>query len=1027
MAYFQHARIVARTEEALAWLRARQDRLGDRSGAPTETLFWALDQLGRGPEAFTVLDRAFERRSDDAELRAFAARELAEHGEFERAERELEAARDRLKHVAWLRASGAVAERRGDQGRALACWREVCALEPLSVEAHRQVAALTSRRDGREAAACGLARAGEGVPEHRGLLILRIEFLRGTDEPAAEQLLRDLIERQPHDAWAHRELALCLLDQDRGGDALEAAWRALELDPRTAASHAILASALEAEGAVDGACAHYREAIALDVDYGMAIVRLVGACPTTEDKVSSLDYVASELERQVVFGEGLSAYRRAAGAVLAPEKVLDLLQQAIDARPELWTAWSELIRQLAAMGRVHDAAHHVRTATQRFPLVADLWMDRAEVAAALGEEQERLESLERLCRIAPHWDWAARELGVALQQAGQLGRGRAILEATIRRSPRDPHARGCLADILWEQDEPDGAIAQLEAALRLDPSYAWAWRTHARFVGDDSDRTRELARKIAVEQPGQPAAWLALADVIEETDLQEALDALDRVLALEPRSSESIDRRMRMLAAAGHFDEALAESERVSLGEAARASVDARTAWVLAQRGDLPEAIEAMRAVLERAPSLYGAWKQLEDWCEHTGDAAGAVEAAQSMTALAPSDPESWGYLGAACLMAEDAPSAREALRRAFNLAPSYQWAGLQLFDLELGAGELEAAEATLERLEAEDDGDSEYVRCSRVELEARRGRRDRSLSAFAQLCQLDSSDARPIEAAITALSSAGFDRELERQLDRHLEADSPVARVADAWAACMVESRREREARRRIDALVGRAPAPRVALRALITALGARPSSRRLRHCRRLLRKHRALFRTDTDLWGIYGYALVNALHYWDATRWLGDWREREEVEAWMLQNLALSFRELGRWKKAASVSRHAVEIATAADAAHHRLWLGWEALRLDRGTEADAWIEPIDSEWLGETEQVLLRGVVSIRAIERATRDEREATFREVRLALDATAQAALARRYSRKTFRRLAMRIGRRVGPAAWGWALRRRLLG
>jgi hypothetical protein len=88
-----------------------------------------------------------------------------------------------------------------------------------------------------------------------------------------------------------------------------------------------------------------------------------------------------ELERQVIYGDGLLAFREHAQHTLEPEDLLAALRRALEARPDLWHAWSAVTRQLLDMSRhsgeglelwqaawSEEALELARQATARFPL-----------------------------------------------------------------------------------------------------------------------------------------------------------------------------------------------------------------------------------------------------------------------------------------------------------------------------------------------------------------------------------------------------------------------------------------------------------------------------------------------------------------------------------------------------------------------------------------------------------------------------------------------------------------------------------
>jgi hypothetical protein len=67
------------------------------------------------------------------------------------------------------------------------------------------------------------------------------------------------------------------------------------------------------------------------------------ASPTFAEKKAALAFILDELERQVVFGDGLLQYMRLAFGILEPDELLANLRAAHKTRPDLWHAWSALM------------------------------------------------------------------------------------------------------------------------------------------------------------------------------------------------------------------------------------------------------------------------------------------------------------------------------------------------------------------------------------------------------------------------------------------------------------------------------------------------------------------------------------------------------------------------------------------------------------------------------------------------------------------------------------------------------------
>src|SRR5260370_39483258 len=86
---------------------------------------------------------------------------------------------------------------------------------------------------------------------------------------------------------------------------------------------------------------------------------------------------------------------------------------------------------------------------------------------------------------------------------------------------------------------------------------------------------------------------------------------------------------------------------------------------------------------------------------------------------------------------------------------------------------------------------------------------------------------------------------------------------------------------------------------------------------------QYHALLCRDTMTWGSIGSNFSG--HDDEAcVEWLSDWKERDDAQPWMLINLALAWRGLGRFKEANRVNRFAFEnLVPDYTSRFHELWL--------------------------------------------------------------------------------------------------------
>lgn len=1020
-AYFTASRHLRQTGTAMRFLQGRFRRLGSRSSQPARTLFWAHHQLDQMAEAFAVLDTALQQRPEDGELLLFAAEAHARHGDGERAAPLLAAAEGKCGRIAWLRTAAELALLRGELAAALPLQRQVAEAEPLAVEAHRAVAQRLAESESQGAALAYLAQITERFPHHYGLQQLLIEWLREAGEPAElEAAVRRLIEIHPVDAWTRRELALVLSEDRRLEEALEELEIARRLEPHTPSYFCVAGQLYATAGRMEDAREAYRQAIHLSVDTDFAIAALVGACDSPAQRREALCYVEQELVRQVVFGDGLLAFRDQARGVLSAEELLTTLREALAARPDLWHAWSAVIRQLTEMDQTPEALALAQQATERFPLLPRLWFDLALVHEARADRNGEIDALQRALRINPGWGVAARQLAAAHLRAGQTATARAILEHAVAHSPLDPGNHAGLADTLWDLGQQEAALAHLERAVELEPGFDWAWNALAERSGGQP-RAEAAARRLTTRRRGEARSWLILARVLDGAEaLPERLAALDQALVLNPRCLEAYTFKAELLTEAGRFEEALAAC-RPALWETPPTELRARAAWVEAERGQIREAITQMQAVVGEDPHDYWAWNLLHRWHDALGASEEALTAARTLVRLAPQNPYSWGMLGRAALGVADRAGAKRAFRRALELAPDYDYAGLSLFDEQFSDEEFPQAAATLELLRPQID--ALWLLPREVRLAARREECATATRALRTLCLTATDEPWPLNAAAHAMTTAGWAREVEQVFTEALEQPDVNPRVGDMWIRSLA-ARQDWSGGERLESLRQRGEVGIQATAAYVETLA---DARRSAPLHRFLRRHRELLRRHDVTWGSTGYALLTILDYRGTVAWLADWPRRSGAQPWMLHNLVVALRALGRDAEAAAVSQHAVAsgIEDWGTPSHH-IWLALDAAVLGHPNSAVEHLRGIDTDSLDGEDHFLYACVRALVELQQSPNEERAAAFALVRQRLREAAghcqnyvmQPALARAY-----RRCVKRVARVCGgmlPTLWAWS-------
>jgi len=129
------------------------------------------------------------------------------------------------------------------------------------------------------------------------------------------------------------------------------------------------------------------------------------------------------------------------------------------------------------------------------------------------------------------------------------------------------------------------------------------------------------------------------------------------------------------------------------------------------------------------------------------------------------------------------------------------------------------------------------------------------------------------------------------------------------------------RALRQRIDKLPERHHGKRHAIEAYANALGKTEDRRGLHEW---VDQYYDLLRKDTMTWGSIGSNFSAAQDDRGVVEWMNDWEDRDDAQPWMLINLALALRGLGKFKEANRVNQHAVdELVPDYTSGFHSLWL--------------------------------------------------------------------------------------------------------
>ncbi|MEO0474975.1 MAG: tetratricopeptide repeat protein [Planctomycetota bacterium] len=935
MNLFMAKRCLHQEEETLDFLRERVEQFGSKDAGPARTLYEAHRIMARADLGFEVLEEAIKALPDDGNLRLYTATELSMFGRAERANELLESARDKCRAQDWRRAAAILAEDSGKLEASREHWQSIIDASPLDLDAVRAWCNVTRRIGGSPEVIAYLTEATERFEHNWDLQQMLYAELAEVDPAKSLELLRKLIELLPNNAWAWRELGIVRIEQSDGeAEAHKAAKQAYHLDPNDAAVYSLIGRVAERQGNVEQATKAFRKAIKLDPDGGYPIAALVNLHDDRESRREALAFTLKQLKTQVTLGQGILAYQALAGRALSPEQLLDELRDYVKARPDLWQAWSALIDQHIQSGDLDGAPAVAEEATDRFPLIPDMWLRRAEAHRVRLERDEQIKCLNEALRIAPDHDGAVQELALQSEYAGDLKSAEEVLRRALDRNPQNAGYHGRLAEVLWNTGNQDDALKHIKECLSLRPDLMWGWGKFMEWshTTGNPKRPAEFARELTRQRPGESMIWYTLAKVLgDREDFEESLAACNKCIELNPLDAEAYDLLAQINVEAHRFEEAYAACNPPAFKGRPPANLRGRACWIEFHSGNAESAVEKLWALIDEEPTYTWGLQELVNWCGELDDTEGQRRAADLWIAAEPNNHMALSYRGWAKVRISNDPSqtandklelrtsAKEDLTRAVMLDPSAGGAADLLFELQLDDKEFDNARDTLER--AAGYMDEPTLLSRRVALASTSGAWHDAQKYLRKLCYVDTDNGQAFGYAFEFAD----DKEVVTPILGEcllLEDTNPLLGEQEvqlqlnkgSWERCIKSIKR-----------MEKKPATWAKAAAYFMNQIGSVGDQRLRPLlQNFYGKNRKRIVQSTDAWNAAIFALAGMNMDGEVLKLFDGWEQRQDLEPWMLCNLSSAMLAKGNLPEAHRVISHALNMPPDHSLTRHLIDLG-------------------------------------------------------------------------------------------------------
>jgi len=426
----------------------------------------------------------------------------------------------------------------------------------------------------------------------------------------AEAILRAGLARAPENEGLLRQMALLLLDQGRGQEAV-ALLEPVANKASTAEWFVLLGEAYAKQQNYPGAEGACRKAVDMQPENAPARKCLGEALLLQEKYDGALDQYLrlSELEPNDPqhFLRLALIYRRLGQLDKAEENLMRAKQ---DAPGNLEVIYNEALTY-RAQGRFDDAIRVLSDAvaaakgTERPSTMAILYEQLGALFREVENYSAAIETFEALRALGPEQAKRARELIIdTYRMDRQLGKALEESAQAIAAYPDDRSFVMTRAVLLAEKGEPLEGAALIQGLMKDSPKDFELYMTLAQVYErgrkyHEAEAASEQAEKLAGRKPDRVMVWFLRGAIAErQKKFDEAEEQFKRVLAADPNESSTLNYYGYMLADRGvRLDDAVELIERALAAEPYNGAFMDSLGWAYFKQGKL----DAARTELEKA------------------------------------------------------------------------------------------------------------------------------------------------------------------------------------------------------------------------------------------------------------------------------------------------------------------------------------------------------------------------------------------------------------------------------------------
>lgn len=680
--YFSASRYLKRQQESLLLLQDRFNKYKVRSALPAISLFKAYELLDQEHIGLEYLFTALAIHPRDKELIVYLSNKLIDSGLIERFESIQDTIKAQLDQKDFNELLARKNEKLGDFDSALGFFQDCFNENPFIFKYANGYFSLLSKRGDTAQIDTILAQLYESHSNNTQVFDYIADW--HSDPFFREKVLTQFVSLRPDFGGIRRQLVDVRLQLGMFEKALFEAKQTCKNIVGELINQSYLAKCHLKIGKFEQARHLTKQVLSTSVDNNLAFTTLMEASIAKEEKQSSLEFVFSQIQAQVIFGESAWNFWYEAKSILNQERLEQFSAYLLSHQDHLWYTYSLCASYYKQYGDLAKAKELLELGKNKFPLTPRIYHDLGQLCELEGNISNAIAEYSQALVINPAWSEVSMKLSEVHEKQREMDEAILVIEKSIKHNPDNGVLYGYLADLLMKRDQNAEALEALRNAISNSTDYRWAWDHFIRLSEqlEQPDLPLRAAAQLAQQKPYLPHVWRDLAYVTKEQKEKFAL--YDKSLKCDEYYMPTYSDKSQYFVNKGEYKLALEVLESTPWGNELPVGLLIQKVDLLVQIGQQQLAIDSLKQILFNAHGYSHLWKQLFELLEQTGNQKDYIDCCHESVKLNRHDANILCYAGENLLrMGDDShkQSAKEYLRKAFSLSPNEQYIVLTYVD----------------------------------------------------------------------------------------------------------------------------------------------------------------------------------------------------------------------------------------------------------------------------------------------------------------------------------------------------------